>query len=146
MAESQPQAQGGQLIWRKASPGPRGGSANIAKSQPQAQGGQLIQRKASPGLQNYFQRNQISRATSRFPDVIAILSSFNQLYYFKNSTLSLWYSNLLLSLVLFKKLIKLRCINRIKDVNKNTKRAFFSLFFKEAFFILFSRSQQESRR
>ena len=72
MAESQPQAQGGQLsqlIWRKASPGLRGGLANMAKSQPRAQGGQLIWRKAGPGLQNYFQRNQISCATSRFPNV-----------------------------------------------------------------------------
>jgi len=49
-------------------------------------------------------------------------------------------SNLLLLLVLFKKLIKLRCINRIKDINKNAKRTFFSPFFKEVFFILFSRS------
>ena len=40
----------------------------MAKSQPRAWGGQ---RKASPGLQNYFQRNQISRATSRFPDEIS---------------------------------------------------------------------------
>jgi len=72
--------------------------------------------------------------------VITIPSSFNWLYYFKNSALSLWYSNLLLLLVLFKKLIKLRCINRVKDINKNAKRTFFSPFFKEAFFVLFSRS------
>jgi len=72
--------------------------------------------------------------------VITILSGFDWLYYFKNSTLSLWCSNLLLLLVLFKKLIKLRYINRVKDVNKNAERTFFLLFFKEAFFVLFSRS------
>ena len=40
----------------------------MAESQPRALGGQLIWRKASPRPQKHFQRNQISYATSRFPD------------------------------------------------------------------------------
>ena len=43
--------------------------------------------------------------------MITILSGFDWLHYFKNSTFGFWCSNLLLLLVFFKKLIKLRCIN-----------------------------------
>ena len=70
--------------------------------------------------------------------VRTILSGFDRLYYLKNSALSFWCNNLLLLLIFFKKLIKLKYINRIKDVNKNAKRTFFSPFFKKK--NLFSKS------
>ena len=40
----------------------------MAESWRKALGGRLIWRKASPGPQKRFSRNQISYATSRFPD------------------------------------------------------------------------------
>ena len=71
--------------------------------------------------------------------MITIPSSFNWLNYFKDFKAGFWWIALLLSLIIFKDLIKLRCINRIKDINKNAKGAFPLLFFKEAFFVLLSR-------
>ena len=46
----------------------------MAESQPRALGGQLIQCKASPRPQKHFQRNQISYATPRFPDVFILFN------------------------------------------------------------------------
>jgi len=36
--------------------------------------------------------------------------------------------------------MKLRCSNRIKDIDKNAERTFLSPFFKETFFVLLSRN------
>ena len=44
----------------------------MAESWRKALGGRLIWRKASPGPQKRFSRNQISYATSRFPNDRAI--------------------------------------------------------------------------
>ena len=65
--------------------------------------------------------------------IIIISSGFNWLYYFKNSNIGFWCNNLLLLLVLFKKLIKLKSINKIKDVNKNAKKTFFYYFLRKCF-------------